>query len=131
MNKQTTFADDLAFLRKHGEPVVLHGERGARIVVSPEYQGRVMTSAVGEAEVFDAHDGVARHETEGERETDEQENAFEAAGMKQERRALRLRPQEFVWEWQGDDVLELAFALPPGAYATTVLAEVGDFGDVD
>ena len=51
---------------------------------------------------------------------------LEAAGLKQERRALRLRPDDLAWEWLGDDVLQLTFALPPGAYATTVLAELGD-----
>jgi tRNA pseudouridine13 synthase len=51
---------------------------------------------------------------------------LEAAGLKQERRALRLRPDSLEWSWLGDDVLQLAFSLPPGAYATTVLAELGD-----
>ena len=41
-------------------------------------------------------------------------------------RALRLRPQDLQWEWPAADVLRLSFALPPGAYATTVLAEIGD-----
>jgi hypothetical protein len=41
-----TFADDLAFLRRYGEPLVLEVPSGGRILVSPEYQGRVMTSAV-------------------------------------------------------------------------------------
>ena len=40
-----TFDEDLAFLRAHGDVVVL--ERGAaRVAVSPKYQGRVMTSAI-------------------------------------------------------------------------------------
>jgi len=52
---------------------------------------------------------------------------LEAAGLKQERRATRLRPLDMAWEWQGaDDVLALRFVLPPGAYATTVLAGIGD-----
>ena len=52
---------------------------------------------------------------------------LEAAGLKQERRATRLRPLDMAWEWQdADDVLALRFVLPPGAYATTVLAEIGD-----
>lgn len=46
-----TFADDLAFLRKHTQVVVLSDAGGrARVIVAPEYQGRVMTStATGEA----------------------------------------------------------------------------------
>ncbi|MFE0499912.1 tRNA pseudouridine(13) synthase TruD [Lysobacter soli] len=51
---------------------------------------------------------------------------LEAEGLKQERRALRLKPAELTWSWREDDVLEIAFALPPGAYATVVLAELGD-----
>jgi len=39
------------------------------------------------------------------------------------RRALRLYPAELEWNIAGDD-LALAFTLPPGAYATTVLREV-------
>ncbi|PJJ97175.1 tRNA pseudouridine(13) synthase TruD [Lysobacteraceae bacterium NML91-0213] len=49
---------------------------------------------------------------------------LEREGLKQERRATRLRPQGFEWDWRADDVLELRFALPPGAYATTVLREL-------
>lgn len=50
---------------------------------------------------------------------------LERAGLSQERRALRLRPADLAWTWPAADVLQLAFALPPGTYATTVLAEVG------
>lgn len=50
---------------------------------------------------------------------------LEAAGLKQERRATRLRPDDLAWSWLEGDVLELRFSLPPGAYATTVLAELG------
>ena len=50
---------------------------------------------------------------------------LEAAGLKQERRATRLRPQGLEWAWPDDAVLELRFGLPPGAYATTLLAELG------
>ena len=39
------------------------------------------------------------------------------------RRALRLYPAEFEWSFT-DGELELAFVLPPGTYATTVLREV-------
>lgn len=54
---------------------------------------------------------------------------LERAGLKQERRALRLRPTELAWDWRGDDALELRFALPPGCYATTLLRELGDILD--
>lgn len=40
-----------------------------------------------------------------------------------QRRALRLRVTELAWWWPAVDELVIAFRLPPGAYATTVLAE--------
>lgn len=51
---------------------------------------------------------------------------LEAAGLKQERRALRVHVQGLQSRWLADDVLELDFQLPPGAYATELLAELGD-----
>ncbi|MGH8084636.1 MAG: tRNA pseudouridine(13) synthase TruD [Lysobacter sp.] len=50
---------------------------------------------------------------------------LEAAGLKQERRSLRLLPADLTWQRPADDVLELGFSLPPGTYATVVLAELG------
>lgn len=55
---------------------------------------------------------------------------LEAAGLKQERRATRLRPAAPEWSWPEEGTLRLAFSLPPGTYATTLLAEVGDVVDV-
>lgn len=51
---------------------------------------------------------------------------LERAGLEQERRSLRLRPAGLAWRWLGDGGLELGFELPAGAYATVVLAELGD-----
>lgn len=51
---------------------------------------------------------------------------LEAAGLKQERRSLRLLVRDSSWRWLADDTLELAFQLPPGAYATVVLRELGE-----
>lgn len=56
-------------------------------------------------------------------------NGLERAGLKQERRALRLRPEALAWHWLDDGALELRFDLPPGCYATTVLRELGDVVD--
>ena len=53
-------------------------------------------------------------------------SGLERAGLLQERRALRLQPADLAWRWPEDGVLELRFALPPGAYATVVLAALGD-----
>jgi tRNA pseudouridine13 synthase len=54
---------------------------------------------------------------------------LEEAGMKQERRALRLVPSDLAWEWIAEDALSLAFSLPPGSYATALLQELGDIAD--
>ncbi len=50
---------------------------------------------------------------------------LEDAGLKQERRALRLRPALMQHQWRDTATLELSFALPPGCYATAVLHELG------
>ena len=50
---------------------------------------------------------------------------LEHCGLTQERRPLVLKPAAFQYQWQGDD-LELAFALPPGAFATAVLGELAE-----
>ncbi len=55
---------------------------------------------------------------------------LEQAGLKQERRALRLRPVGLCWRWLAADALELGFSLPAGCYATVVLAELGAVDDV-
>ncbi|MEP6899077.1 MAG: tRNA pseudouridine(13) synthase TruD [Rhodanobacter sp.] len=47
-----------------------------------------------------------------------------AARMDQERRPLRLIPKDMKWRWLDDDVLELTFELPAGAYATVVVREL-------
>lgn len=47
-----------------------------------------------------------------------------SARMDQERRPLRLIPKDLKWRWLDDDVLELIFELPAGAYATVVVREL-------
>ena len=61
---------------------------------------------------------------------------LEAAGLKQERRALRLRPRcdglGMARRRPGSgpgQALRLRFSLPAGCYATTVLAELGEITD--
>lgn len=46
------------------------------------------------------------------------------AGMEQDRRALRLVPENLQWRWVAADALELTFDLPAGAYATVVVREL-------
>ena len=49
---------------------------------------------------------------------------LEAAGLEQDRRALRVRPLELRWQWLADDELSLAFQLPAGSYATVLAREI-------
>jgi len=50
---------------------------------------------------------------------------LETAGLKQERRALRLAVADFQWQWlPGGKNLQLCFELPSGCYATSVLREL-------
>ena len=56
-------------------------------------------------------------------------DGLEQAGLKQERRALRLRPADLSWRWLEPSCLQLEFGLPPGTYATVVLAELGTVTD--
>lgn len=55
---------------------------------------------------------------------------LESAGLKQERRALRLVVRELAWEWR-ESAIFLEFFLPAGAYATTVLQALGEVRDAD
>lgn len=50
-------------------------------------------------------------------------DGLEHAGLAQQRRSLVLQAADLHWQSRGRD-LELTFALPPGGYATTLLAEV-------
>ena len=54
---------------------------------------------------------------------------LEKAGMKQERRALRLYPQYFEWKYIADNELQLRFFLPAGSYATAVMRELAVLSD--
>ena len=49
---------------------------------------------------------------------------LETIGMKQERRALRVIPQNLNWSWQDNETLKLTFALSAGSYATMLVREV-------
>ena len=48
---------------------------------------------------------------------------LEYAGVKQDRRRLQLIAEGFSWALDGDN-LALAFSLPPGGYATSLLREI-------
>ncbi len=49
---------------------------------------------------------------------------MEHAGLDQERRALVASPADMSWDWPQADRLVLAFSLPAGTYATSVLNEI-------
>lgn len=51
-------------------------------------------------------------------------DGLETAGLRQDRRALRLPVQDLQWQAQDNGDVLIEFALPPGAYATAVLREV-------
>lgn len=58
-------------------------------------------------------------------------NALEFSGLSQERRELFVVPTQFDWQWKADDQLELSFNLPPGSYATALLAEIASIIDAN
>jgi tRNA pseudouridine13 synthase len=115
---------------------------GSRSVFGPEPFGDALASRLA---AFDIHPSAplwgrgglrttgAAAALEGSALEDAQSLALraglEAVGLKQERRATRLRPQALEWTWMDPVTLQLRFSLPPGAYATTVLAELGDITD--
>lgn len=55
------------------------------------------------------------------------QQGLEAAGLKQERRALRVVPANMTWSWPEQSALQLEFSLPAGCYATSVLRELVDY----
>lgn len=57
------------------------------------------------------------------------QQGLEQAGLKQERRPLRVLPQELSWEFS-EDSLSLSFFLPAGSYATAVMRELAEITDV-
>jgi len=57
------------------------------------------------------------------------QQGLEKAGMSQERRALRLYPADFKWQFMADNQLELTFFLPAGSYATAVMRELAVISD--
>lgn len=46
-----------------------------------------------------------------------------ALGLKQERRAIRIIPQDFTWQIE-DNALKMQFSLPAGCFATSIVREL-------
>ncbi len=70
-----------------------------------------------------AQDAAAQLETNALKGMSGWMNGLEHCGLKQERRALVLKPANMSWRG-ADDWLELAFDLPPGQFATALLREL-------
>lgn len=49
---------------------------------------------------------------------------LEAAGLEQQRRALRAQASKLVWDWLTEDTLRIQVELEKGVYATSLLAEL-------
>jgi tRNA pseudouridine13 synthase len=58
-------------------------------------------------------------------------DGMEHAGLDQERRSLVASPADMSWEWLEADRLALAFSLPAGNYATSVLKEILHTTEID
>ena len=56
-------------------------------------------------------------------------DGLEHAGLQQERRALRIKLSDLQMEQVEASTLRLSFGLPASAYATVVLAQLGQFQD--
>lgn len=74
-----------------------------------------------------SEDEVRAHEAAVAAAEPELSEGLAAAGLDQERRALRLGVADLSWTWEDEATLVLAFALESGAYATTVLRELADW----
>lgn len=69
---------------------------------------------------------AVEHAALGDEESLALRSGLERAGLSQERRALRVRPDGLEWAWTAPGTLSLSFSLPAGSYATAVLAELGE-----
>ena len=95
-------------------------ERLARYDVHPSgpLWGKGESPARGEARALE--DAVMLTHTDLAR-------GLEQEGLRQERRALRVVPVDLIMEWVDDTSLGIAFSLPSGCYATTVLRELVEY----
>jgi tRNA pseudouridine13 synthase len=93
-------------------PPAMRGEAGPPVPTGPLWgRGR---SAVGGAAAELERKALEPHRAVCE--------GLEHAGLSQERRSLVLRAPDLTWSRE-DDAVVLSFSLPPGAYATVLLAE--------
>jgi tRNA pseudouridine13 synthase len=67
---------------------------------------------------------VAALERDAAAPVDDLVRGLVACGLRQERRALVLRPSDLVANWLKDSALELSFSLNKGLYATVLIREI-------
>lgn len=72
---------------------------------------------------------VAALEQEVLQPAQEQLAALARFGVDAQRRSLRLKVSDLQWEWLDESSLRLGFALPSGAFATSVLRELTQLRD--
>ncbi len=73
---------------------------------------------------LESGEAVARLEQAVVSRFEEISQGLERMGLEQDRRAIRLIPDQLQWQWEEIDQLQLRFWLPAGSYATVVLREL-------
>lgn len=122
---------------EHGLEGEVWALSGSRSVFGPEPWGEALQARLDAGDIHPSGPlwgrGVLRNEggsralelaVLGDDESLALRQGLEHAGLEQERRALRVLPSDFVWQWISEDVLMLRFALPPGSYATSVTKQI-------
>lgn len=112
---------------------------GSRSVFGPEPLDALLIQRVAQCDIHPAGPLWGRGELRTQQRARQIEQAalddavsmrlrlgLEHAGLAQERRALRLSVTGLQWHWLPEQTLRLSFELPPGCYATAVLAELGE-----
>ncbi|AMO56169.1 tRNA pseudouridine(13) synthase TruD [Endozoicomonas montiporae] len=101
-------------LRDHDEALMGRIDRGDVVLTAPLW---------GEGELLSGADCMALEQTTLEPYS-ELKSGLEDARMKQERRGIRLTPDQMQWQWLDDAALQISFTLPKGCFATSVLREL-------
>lgn len=119
-----------------GEAVNLDGSRSVFVAEAPKALGeRLLANDIHPSgPLWGRGDGLSQGDAQAlERRVVGQFQALaqglERCGVEMMRRPLRMRVQELSWECD-EGVLDVAFTLPPGAFATAVLREVLDAVDI-
>lgn len=108
-----------AVFAQHDTPDEEIVQRCERLDVHPTGALWGVGELMGSGSVRDLEMGIASDNSELAR-------GLERAGLKQERRALRLRVSDLGWE-RCNDTLQVSFSLRSGSYATSVLREIASY----